>query len=57
MFSTIETNSRKRKIGNRRPNTGKRQWELQEDGEGQSQDEGCITDTEQFVQIGECLQR
>lgn len=57
MFSTTETNSRKRKIGNRGSNTGKRQWELQEDGEGQSQDEGCIADTEQLVQTGECLQR
>lgn len=46
MFSTIETNSRKRKIGNRKFNTEKRQWELQKDGEEQSQDEGWL------VQIG-----
>lgn len=33
MFSTKETNPRKRKTGNRRPNVGEKQRELQEDGE------------------------
>lgn len=46
MFSTKETNPRKKKTGNRKPNTGKRQWELQEDGEERFQDDGCVSDTE-----------
>lgn len=46
MFSTKDTNPRRRKTGTGRSNTGERQKELQEDGEERFQDDVCVSDSE-----------